>query len=46
MAYDLEDILKDPVIIYSRQDTQTTLMRGIYEGDKAVAKIFVTNRKD
>ena len=42
----IEDILKDPVVIYSRESTQTTLMKGIYEGDQAVAKVFTVNRKD
>ena len=41
----IEDILKDPVVIYSRDSTQTTLMKGIYKGNQAVAKLFVVNRK-
>ena len=50
IAYDIniriEDILKDPVMIYSRQSTQTTLMKGTYKGEPAVAKLFRVNRKD
>ena len=42
----IEDILKDPVVIYSRESTQTTLVKGIYNGHQAVSKVFIVNRKD
>ena len=42
----IDDILKDPVVIYSRESTQTTLMKGTYKGDQAVAKLFIVNKKD
>jgi len=41
----LEDILEDPVVIYSRESTQTTLMKCKYKGINAVAKIFKVNTK-
>ena len=42
----LEDILEDIVVIYSRDRTQTTLMKCKYKGHKAVAKHFIVDSKE
>jgi len=42
----IEDIIEGSEIMYSRMATQTTLMKGNYKGDKAVAKLFIVDRKD
>jgi len=42
----IEDIIQDPVEIYSNENTHTTLMKGKYKGDKAVAKVFKVNTKE